>query len=137
MASVLLQLRAIHICFISTWFLYLGLIFYLRWPEKPVPIVFPLALGAFAILSISVALKLRRQLLFASAAALASQPENVELLKRWRAGNIMSFAFAESIMLFGVLLKLLGAAWNVVGIFFVGGLILILLWTPRAITPKS
>lgn len=133
MVSTYSQLRLIHFAFGFTWFLYLGLLFYLRLPEKPVPIFFPIALGLVAILNISAAQTLRQKLLFAPATALGSDPENAVLLRRWKAGNVVSFAFAESVMLFGVVLKFLGERWSIVSVFFAVGLLLLLLWTPRKI----
>jgi hypothetical protein len=49
------------------------------------------------------------------------------------AGNLVSFAFAESVMLFGVVLKFLGERWSVASLFFGVGLLLLLLWSPRKI----
>ena len=131
MNSTFSQLRLIHRAFVLAWFTYLGLLIYLHWPEKPVPIIFPTVMGILAISSIQVGLTMRQKLLFAPAAALISDPENVVLLRRWRAGNIVSFAFAESIMLFGVVLKFLGERWSIVSIFFGTGLLLLFLWSPR------
>jgi hypothetical protein len=84
-----------------------------------------------AISSIQLCHTLRQKLLFAPAAALVSDPENAVLLRQWRAGNIVSFAFAESVMLFGVILKFLGERWSIVSIFFGIGLLLLLLWSPK------
>jgi len=131
--STFSQLRLIHRAFVLTWCMYLGILIYLHWPEKPVPIIFPMALGVVAISSIQVVRTLRLKLLFAPAAALVSDPENAVLLRRWRSGNIVSFVFAESIMLFGVVLKFLGEQWSIVSFFFGIGLLLLLLWSPRKI----
>jgi hypothetical protein len=133
MVSIYSQLRLIHLAFVFTWFMYLGLLFYLRLPEKSVPIILTVALGTIAASTISVAQTLRQKLLFAPATALVSDPENAVLLRRWRAGNIVSFAFAESVMLFGVVLKFLGERWSIVSIFFGVGLLLLLLWAPQKI----
>jgi hypothetical protein len=61
---------------------------------------------------------------------LNEQPENTQALVQWRSVNIVSFAQAETVTLFGVALKFLGAGWPVAGVFFFAGLAL-LLWTPR------
>ena len=55
------------------------------------------------------------------------------ILRRWRAGNVLSFTFAESIMLLGVVLKFLGERWSIVAIFFAAGLLMLLLWAPKKI----
>lgn len=81
MTSTFSQLRMIHRAFVLTWFMYLGILIYLHLPEKPVPIIFPAALGVVAISSIAAANTLRQKLLFAPAAALVSDPENAVLLR--------------------------------------------------------
>ena len=133
MASTYSQLRLIHLAFVLAWFIYLGLLFYLQFPEKSVPIIFPAALGTIAVSTISVAQTLRQKLLFPPATALVSDPENAALLRRWKVGNLVSFTFAESVMLFGVVLKFLGERWSIVSIFFGVGLLLLLLWAPQKI----
>jgi hypothetical protein len=82
MVSIYSQLRLIHLAFVFTWFMYLGLLFYLQLPEKPVPMIFPVALGVVAMSTTSVAPTLRQKLLLAP--ALVSDPENPVLLRRWR-----------------------------------------------------
>ena len=133
MTSTYSQLRLIHFVFVITWFMYLGVLIYLKLPESQVPTAFPLALGFVAISTISVGQTLRQRLVIATAATLVSDPENKTILRRWRAGNIVSFTFAESIMLFGVVLKFLGERWNIVAIFFAAGLLMLLLWSPKRI----
>jgi len=133
MTSTYSQLRLIHFAFVITWFMYLAVLIYLKFPESQVPTVFPLVLGFVAISTISVGQTLRQRLVIAPAAALVSGPENKTILRRWRAGNIVSFAFAESIMLFGVVLKFLGERWSIVAIFFAVGLLMLLLWSPKEI----
>jgi len=133
MTSTYSQLRLIHFAFVVTWFMYLGVLIYLKLPESQVPTAFPLALGFVAISTISVGQTLRQRLVIATAATLVSDPENKTILRRWRAGNIVSFTFAESIMLFGVVLKFLGERWNIVAIFFAAGLLMLLLWSPKRI----
>jgi hypothetical protein len=137
MRQTLLYLRLIHAVFILTWFQFIFLLVYLHLPEHAVPFLYPLALGAVAVTAVFVCIHLRKQFLHEPAAILESQPENQALLNRWRTGNILSFTFAESTMLFGVLLKFLGERWRIVAIFFLAGLALILLWTPRAIKTKQ
>jgi len=41
---------------------------------------------------------------------LRSEPENGVALAQWHVGNIFSFAQAETVTLFGVVLKFLGAS---------------------------
>lgn len=74
---------------------------------------------------------LRKKRVGAPMEVLRCEPENGVALAQWRGGNIFSFAQAETVTLFGVALKFLGASWSVAGIFFLLELVLMLLWTPR------
>jgi hypothetical protein len=51
----------------------------------------------------------------ASVEILNEQPENTQALVQWRSVNIVSFAQAETVTLFGVARKFLGAGWPVAG----------------------
>ncbi len=43
----------------------------------------------------------------------------------------------NAVPLFGLLLKFLGASWNVAGPFFAVGILLMLVWTPRLELPST
>ena len=66
-----------------------------------------------------------------SATKLSTNPEDTEALRTWRSGQIISFTFAETVVLFGFVLKVLGARWNVAGSFFVVGILLLVAWRPK------
>jgi F0F1-type ATP synthase membrane subunit c/vacuolar-type H+-ATPase subunit K len=132
MKAAFLQLRLIHGSFILSWFLFILLTVYIIHPvDKLTGMTVPLAVGVAALSSISVAQTLRQKLVIAPAEELARQPDNAALLQRWRSGNIVQFAFAESVTLFGLLLRLLGASWPVAAPFFGVGLLMLLLSAPR------
>jgi len=88
-------------------------------------------LAAVAVTDVMVGIAVRKKRVDAPMEVLRREPENGGALTQWRAGNIFSFAQAETVTLFGVALKFLGANWSVAGIFFFLGLVLMLLWTPR------
>jgi len=132
MKAAFLQLRLIHGSFILSWFLFILLTVYIIHPvDKLTGMTVPLALGVAALSSISVAQTFRQKLVIAPAEELARQPDNAALLQRWRSGNIVQFAFAESVTLLGLVLKLLGASWPVAAPFFAVGLLMLLLSAPR------
>jgi len=132
MKAAFLQLRLIHAAFILSWFLFILLTVYIIHPvDKLTGMTVPLALGVAALSSISIAQTLRQKLVVAPAEELARQPDNAALLQRWRSGNIVQFAFAESVTLLGLVLKLLGASWPVAAPFFAVGLLMLLLNAPR------
>lgn len=133
MRAIFLQLRLIHSAFVVTWFLF---IFVLRVANPAEGALQPAVLTVFTLVAVSivfVGLKLRQQFVHVSASALAAQPEDTQLLQRWRVGNLLSLCFAENPTLLGVVLKFLGASWNIVAMFFGLGLLLLILWAPRRI----
>jgi hypothetical protein len=72
-----------------------------------------------------------------SAAKLSTNSEDTASLKRWRSGVLLSYTCAESVVLYGFALKLLGARWNVAGLFLVVGILLLVAWTPKLEGPPG
>ena len=135
MRQTLQQVRILHVGFVTAW---LSFIFVLKFfqPAEGVtnaPSFFPLVLGFVCVSEVGLALFFRARLIATSEAILRADPENKDALAKWRTGNLLSFCFAETITLFGLMLRLLGFGWNVAGVFFAGGSILLLLWAPRKI----
>lgn len=127
----LTEARILHIAFCSSWVLFLFLLFSLRPEEHPVA---PAIVTAFALvnfMNVGVALYFRSKYITASVETLRINPQDAAVMTKWRMGNLFSFAMAESVTLFGLVLKLLGAEWRIAGVFFAVGLLLLLLWTPR------
>ena len=117
--------------FAITFFLYIFMIQMAKPAEKPVTLV---VIGAFAfaaVTSVPIGATLRKRFLNGAAESLRKDPQDAKGLQLWRTGNILSFCFAESTMLFGVALKFLGARWKVSGTFFVLGMLLMILWMPK------
>lgn len=65
----------------------------------------------------------------------ASQKETP--LARWRKGHIVRFAMAESVALFGFVLRMTGASSTPVYLLFGGGLLLLLFWLPGAVPTET
>jgi hypothetical protein len=80
---------------------------------------------------IGVAAFLRSRMIRPSEESLRSNPNDKSALKKWRTGVILSLVMASTIVLFGLVLKCLGATWNVASWFFIAGFLLLLAWTPR------
>jgi F0F1-type ATP synthase membrane subunit c/vacuolar-type H+-ATPase subunit K len=80
---------------------------------------------------IGVAAFLRRRMIKSSEESLRSNANDESALKKWRTGVIVSLVMASTIVLFGVVLKFMGATWNVASWFFIVGIVLLLAWTPR------
>ncbi len=131
LAKTYKELRLLHFAFLLTWSLFILCIQMVKPQARTVqPLIF-YALAIVVITDIAVGVALRKKRVDAPMEVLRREPENGGALAQWRAGNIFSFAQAETVTLFGVALKFLGANWSVAGIFFLLGLVLMLLWTPR------
>jgi hypothetical protein len=66
-----------------------------------------------------------------AAQTLQTQPDNAPALVRWRAGNIVSFVLAESVMLYGFALRFMGATLQQSLPFYVVAIALMLVWWPQ------
>jgi hypothetical protein len=135
--QALRQLRVIHCAFLVTWFLFILVIERVHPAAGPgeanLDSVFPLAFGFVCVSEIVVALFFRARFIAASEAVLRSEPENRAALVKWRTGNMLSFCIAETITLFGLVLKFLGFDWKTAAVFFAAGMLLLLFWMPRKI----
>jgi hypothetical protein len=80
---------------------------------------------------IGVAVFLRSRMIGPSEESLRSNPSDESALKKWRTGVFVSLVMASTIVLFGLVLKFMSATWNVAGWFFIAGILLLLIWTPR------
>jgi F0F1-type ATP synthase membrane subunit c/vacuolar-type H+-ATPase subunit K len=84
--------------------------------------------------------RFRRRMIHRSEEALAEDASNPKALKQWEAGNVVVLAMAESIVLWGLVVRMVlgGALWQA-SLFYAAGLLLLLLWTPRMpiTTPAS
>jgi membrane protein implicated in regulation of membrane protease activity len=67
---------------------------------------------------------------------LPSQPlssaQSPDIRSPWLAGHVIRFATAESVALFGVVLRMMGSTSILVTVLFVASLLLLLLWQPGA-----
>jgi hypothetical protein len=89
-----------------------------------------------AIASALVGFYVQRMLLrFPNQPLSATQGSN--LLRPWFTGHLLRFATAESVALFGFLLRMLGSSSILVTVLFMGGLLLLLLWQPGAIPTET
>jgi hypothetical protein len=79
---------------------------------------------------------LQRILLRASGQASRS-PQASTPLARWRIGHMVRFATAESVALFGFVLRSLGASSTFVYLLFGGGMLLLVLWQPGALPTET
>jgi len=89
------------------------------------------ALSLATITIVGVILVVRRTLVLQSAVTLATRPNDLATLNRWRAGYVMTYALSEAIAMFGLLLRLIGFTLSQVASFYIAGFILLLFFGPR------
>ncbi len=67
-----------------------------------------------------------------AATALAKDASELKAVKQWEAGHVLGMAFAESLALWGVVVRMVlgGALWQA-SLFYSVSLVLLLYWTPR------
>jgi hypothetical protein len=56
---------------------------------------------------------------------------------RWLTGHVVRFATAESVAMFGIVLRSLGSSSNLVAALFASSLILLLFWQPGAVPVET
>ena len=90
-----------------------------------------LAIG-LVIWSVSGAFRLRGQLLRRSKEKLMNNPADAKAVKQWEAGQVISLAVAEGVAFWGLVIRFVfhGTLWQA-SVFYVIGVFLLLLWTPR------
>ena len=84
-----------------------------------------------AITTVGMIFAVRRLFVLQSEAMLAAQPEDSAALNRWRSGYIIIYVLSEAVALFGLVLLILGFTLSQVAPFYLVGLVLILLFSPR------
>jgi hypothetical protein len=133
--NTLRQVRILHAVFIATWFLFFVQLRFINPPEHALDPIIVYAISVACVADIGIALSFRARMISPALETLRTRPDDSAALGSWRVGNILSFTFAETVILFGFVLKILGARWNVAGIFFAASLFLFGLWTPRLDLP--
>jgi hypothetical protein len=80
----------------------------------------------------------RRKLMRRSEEALRKDSANPKSLKQWQAAQFIGMPFAETIVLYGVVVRMVlgGTLWQA-SPFYAAGLFLLLLWTPRMPTAPA
>ena len=89
------------------------------------------ALGFLSVMNVGIIFVLRRVFVRRSAVMLGNNPEDPLALMQWRAGHIATYAVAESIAVFGLILRFVGFTLPQVGPFFLAGFVLLLFLGPR------
>jgi hypothetical protein len=100
-------------------------------PVQPIDHTFLASIAIVSIVAASTAFVFRIKMIGPALDTLQIAPGDVSSLNRWRAGSIISYALAESIVLFGLALRSVGASLPQSAWFYVAGPLLMLSWWPR------
>ena len=98
--------------------------------KQPAPMVLYMIAG-YAGVIVGIALLFRRIMVKRAETVLAANSEDRLGLARWATGHIMIFAFCESIVLFGMILRYMGFSLIQVAAFYIAGAGMMLYATPR------
>jgi len=88
-------------------------------------------LSLAAISTLATALVVRRTLVLPAEALLREKPGDRLMQTRWKSGYIFLYALCEAVALFGLILRLVGFTLVHVWGFYLGGFLLLVLFSPR------
>jgi hypothetical protein len=88
-------------------------------------------LSLVSISTLGVAFVVRRTLVLPAEALLREKPGDLLIQARWRSGYIFLYALCEALTLFGLILRMAGFTLAHVWGFYLGGFLLLMLFSPR------
>lgn len=125
------NIRIVHFAFLAAPALLYFVLAAIPITAKGEPSFMPTVLVVLAVGEVGIATVFRSKLIRPAFEKLQQSPQDSAALAQWLRGNILSFAFALTVVLYGFVLRVLGFSWNIAAWFFVAGFFLLLLWTPR------
>jgi hypothetical protein len=130
-SQTLRNVRIIHFAFLAVPAVLFFAISTVQIESKPENTFLPTVLVVLAVSEVGIATGFRAKLLRPAAERLQQSPQDSAALEQWQRGSLLSFAFATTVVLFGVVIRVMGFSWNIAAWFFVAGFFLLLWWTPR------
>ncbi len=131
------NIRIIHFAFLAVPALLYFVLATITITGKGEPSFLPSVLAVLAVSEVGIGTAFRSRLMRPAAEKLQRSPGDSAAMAQWLRGNILSFAFAFTVVLYGFVIRVLGFSWNIAAWFFVAGFLLLLLWTPRLDLPVS
>jgi hypothetical protein len=89
-----------------------------------------ISITILAIAMIFTAQVLRSRMVAPAKQKLRVQTDDVDALKRWRMGSLLSLVLVESVALYGFALRVLGATRSQTWPFYLASIVIMLIWTP-------
>lgn len=135
MASAVRLVRLVQVALLVSIVLYVAVGEFVRHPAAPNNTLF-YALSLASISTLGVTLVVRKTLVLPSEALLREKPGDALTSARWKNGYIFLYALCEVLPLFGLILRMAGFTLAHVWGFYLGGFLLLLLFSPRAPRPE-
>lgn len=124
--------RIVHGVFVLSAILYLWIATMIMHASgAQIPVVLILAFAVVSASSLGAAFFFRMRLIRPAVERLRENPEDAGAARQWRGGVLFSLVFCETVVLFGLALRMMGAGWNVCGAFYAAGIFFMLAWTPK------
>jgi len=131
------NVRILHLAFLAAPAVLFFAVATLPVTAKPQITFLPALLAVLALGEVGIATAFRAKLLRPAVAKLEQAPGDARALAQWQRGQLLSMAFATTVTLYGVVVRVMGFSWNIAAWFFVAGFLLLLWWTPRLVLPSS
>ena len=131
MESSLRLVRTVRLVLMASIVFYAAVAGWLRPYASPKTQTYFYVIAGLAAWAVEGIFSFRRKFLKPSEEILATKPDDVVALRRWRAASIVTYALCDAIALYGLLLRVLGFSWLLAMPFFVTGLVLMLYFAPR------
>lgn len=130
--SAFRTLRIVHLILIVSMLVYIWLPSHLR--VRPSQLLNPVVYGALVVMAlflVGAIVLIRNLMLQRSMDQLALRPGDSGLLRRWYQGYVIIFCLCEAIVLYGFVLRFMGATLLQSVPFYLGGLALMLCFAPK------
>ena len=125
------SMRIVHAVLLSSMILYILMAEKLSHQEPHDIHMIWIGFQVSGLMILAIALFFRIKMLQPAAVTLQEKPADQTALARWRAGNILSFVLAETVVLFGFALRFIGGTtWQSLP-FYIVGIALMLVWWPH------
>jgi len=131
------NVRISHFAFLTAPALLFFVLSPMRITGKAEPSFLPAVLAVLAFSEVGIATLFRGKMIRPAVNRLQQSPQDSAALAPWMSGNMLSFGFALTVVLYGVLIRVMGFSWTIAAWFFVAGFLLLVLWTPRLELPLS
>lgn len=130
MEAALRQVRIIYFALILSAVMSITAGELIQIPPSPDLTIMVLVFGFVGLADLGLGFFLRQSILGSAQETLRRDPKNDEALQSWRRGNILSFVFGTTIVIFGLVVRVLVGRIELALPFYIIGGIALILWRP-------